>query len=373
MLTSNELFRDGLLRRQMSLAKFERDLQVQVMDLLDHTERDLRLELADRLESLVGKEFGRTTTSRLVVLQNAIKKIRQDAFDEAGVMWDGSMKDLAAAEAEYLDRHLKEISPVQIDTVLPDPVLLASIADTQPISGRILSDWLEGLQDADINRIMDAVRSGMAQGQSAQDIIRSIVGSSELDGADGALQFTRNALASLVQTSVSTIANEARQAFFEANSDVFEEEQWVATLDDATCEECGDLDGETFPIGEGDQPPIHFNCRCVRVPVISGGALGDRPANAATEDELDGLDKEDRRARIAELVGTVSATTRYSDWLGDQTDHFQDHVLGPTRAALFRDGGMKLDRFTNSRGDRYTIDQLRALEPSAFKRAGISK
>lgn len=373
MATSNELWRDGLLRRQMALAKFERNLQVQLMDLLDGTERDVRLELADRLEGLVEKAFGPTTNARLNVLANSIAKIREGAFDEGAALWEEALGHMGDAEIAYLDQHLRDVSPVHLDTVLPSAEQLAGIVASQPIAGRVLSEWMAGAKEMDTTRIMDSVRMGMVQGKTSQEIIRSVMGTSSVDGADGVLEMTRNGIASLVQTSVSTIANETRQAYFDANSDIFEMEQWVATLDDATCEECAALDGEEFPVGQGEQPPVHFNCRCVRVPVISGSALGSRPANAATEDELAGLNKEDRRARISELVGQVPASLKYPEWLSSQTDAFQDHVLGPTRGALFRDGGVQLSRFTNARGDRYTIDQLRAMEPSAFSRAGLNE
>lgn len=371
MPTSNEMWHDGLVRRQIAISKFERELQVQLMDLLDGTERDVRLELADRLEGLVEKAFGPTTNSRLDVLARSIAKIREGAFDEGAELWDEALGNLADSEIAYLDQHLKDVTPVELDTVLPSAEQLAGIVSSHPIAGRVLSEWIDGAKAMDTTRIMDAVKMGMVQGRGTQDIIRSVMGTNSLDGADGVLEMTRSGVASLVQTSISTIASETRQAYFDANSDVFDMERWVATLDDATCEECGALDGEEFPVGEGEQPPLHFNCRCVRVPSIDGKTLGDRPANAANEDELDGLSKDDRREKIKELVGQVPASTTYTDWLGRQTDAFQDHVLGPTRAALFRDGDLKLDRFTNPRGDRYTIDQLREREPAAFRRSGI--
>jgi SPP1 gp7 family putative phage head morphogenesis protein len=313
----------------------------------------------------------KTVDARLNVLANALKKLRDTAFEDANKVWDDSMVGLAQAEPEYLDQHLKKISPVQLDTVLPDPALLATIVSTQPMQGRVLSDWAAGIQEMDLQRIMDAVRIGMAQGETSDQIVRRVVGSRALDGADGVLQMTRNDIASVTQTAVSTFANEARQHYFDANDDIFSKEQWVATLDDATCIECGDLDGEVFDIGEGPQSPLHFNCRCVRVPVIDGGAIGSRPSNAAFADELDGLSKADRSARIKELVGSVPTTVKYSDWLASQTEAFQEHVLGPTRAALFRDGNLPLSKFVNTRGDRFNLEQLRALEPEAFRAAGI--
>ena len=45
-----------------------------------------------------------------------------------------------------------------------------------------------------------------------------------------------------------------------------EYKQWIATDDEKTCPECGELDGETVPLDEdfsiGDDPPAHPNCRC---------------------------------------------------------------------------------------------------------------
>lgn len=356
----------------MALSKFERGVTASVLDILDQTEKELRITLADRLDTLEGRDIaGKTVAARLNVLANAVGKIRASAFDDAGSVWDDSMSGLAAAEPAYLDQHLQKISPVQLDTVLPDPALLAAIVTTQPMQGRVLADWAQGIQQADLQRIMDTVRIGMVQGDTTDNIVRSVVGSRALDGTDGVLQMTRNDIASVTQTAVATVSNEARQAYYEANNDIFTQEQWVATLDDATCIECGDLDGEVFDIGDGDQPPLHFNCRCVRVPVIDGGSVGDRPANAAYADELDGLNATDRAARVSELVGTVPTTTTYSDWLTSQTAAFQDHVLGPSRGALFRDGGLSLSKFVNTSGDNLNLDQLRTLEPAAFSKAGL--
>lgn len=372
MATVNEQFRDILIRRQIALASFERSLTADVLDMLDRTEKDLRLTLADRLDAIEGKNIAlKTVDARLNVLANAIKKVRDEAFGTANDLWDSSMQELARSEPEYLDKHLQKISPVQLDMVLPDPTLLAGIVTSQPVQGRVLSEWAQGIQDMDLQRIMDAVRIGMTQGESTDSIVRRVVGSRALDGTDGVLQMTRNDIASLTQTAVSTVANEARQAYYSANDDVFSQEQWLATLDDATCLECGDLDGEVFGIGEGEQPPLHFNCRCVRVPYIDGGAIGERPSNAAFADELDGLSKADRAERVAQLVGRVPTTMNYKDWLASQTEAFQIHVLGPSRAALFSKGDLTLSKFVNSRGDRFNLDQLRTLEPEAFQKAGL--
>lgn len=365
------MFRDSLLRRQIGLSQLERGTQVELMKLLDDTERALRVELQDRLGGLAGKAFGPTTNSRLNVLTNSIRKIRESGFSEVADMWDSTLQQLAVDEAAFVDEAFKKAMPVTVDTVLPDDELLRSLADTLPVRGRVLSEWASTMAEGDVRRIMDNVRIGMVQGDDADSIVRRILGTKALDGADGVLQMARHDVASVTQTAISSIADAARGEYFEENSDVFDMEAFTATLDDTTCEECGSLDGRQYKINQGPRPPIHFNCRCVRVPVIGNKLIGNRPANAATEDLLSGLKAKDRAAKIAELVGPVPASTTYADWLRSQSTAFQDHVLGPSRSALFRDGGLPLDKFVAKGGRHLNLDQLRALEPSAFKTAGV--
>ena len=49
---------------------------------------------------------------------------------------------------------------------------------------------------------------------------------------------------------------------------------FVATLDDMTCEICGDMDGKVFPVNKAligkNCPPLHEYCRCTTVAYIKG-------------------------------------------------------------------------------------------------------
>lgn len=369
--STNELLHDALVRRQTYLASFSQGLSDDIVRLLDATEKDVRLALADRLATLEGRDFSNATHARLNTLANTIEKIRRDAFDGAAEMWDENMRALASAEADFLNSSFKDYAPVVLDTVLPTAELLSALVDTQPLQGRVLAEWAEKLAEADRVRIEGALRIGVAQGEATDDIIRRVIGTGALNGADGVTEITRRDVASITQTAISTIAGEARQAYYGANDDIIKEEVYAATLDSRTTPECQALDGQKFPIGVGPQPPIHWNCRSTRVPVIDGDAIGNRPATSATEDELEGLSRAERAERVAELTGQVPAATTYQEWLGRQSDSFVDDVLGPSRAALFRDGDLPLTRFVNRNGRTYTLDELRAREPDAFRRAGI--
>lgn len=141
-------------------------------------------------------------------------------------------------------------------------------------------------------------------------------------------------------------------------------------------------------------PPLHFGCRSLRVPVLDQEAVSRRPAKASTERGLlreyarrEGLEAPTRRVdlprghkgtfdqyarrRVRELTGQVDPGTTYQTWLQRQSAEFQDDVLGTTRARLFRQGGLKLDRFVNRAGDEIPLAELARRDADAFRAAGL--
>ena len=59
-------------------------------------------------------------------------------------------------------------------------------------------------------------------------------------------------------------------------------------------------------------------------------------------------------------------STTYQEWLKKQPQDVVDDVLGKTKARLFNEGGLTLDRFVDFKGDVYTLDELRKHETAAF-------
>jgi SPP1 gp7 family putative phage head morphogenesis protein len=358
--SANDDIHDALLRRQVYLDKYTQGAQRTIASILNDSEPDLRAVIERRLAGLVASDGGAAIDSEeaLARLARAVASVRGDAIDSSFDDLTADLQKLGPHEAQYMDDTFKKYSPVQLDTVMPASNVLASIVLAEPMQGKLMSQWAEKLKALDVERVMDTVRAGMAEGLTTDSIVRNVLGSGAVNGADGAIELTRANASAIAQTAISTVANEARAAYTEANSDIVGEEVWVATLDDATCIECGSLDGQTFKAGEGEQPPAHYNCRCVRVPTLDGELIGDRPATTATEDNLDGLSDEERAAKVIELTGQVPASLTYEEWLGRQSAEFQDEVLGANRAELFRSGDLELSQFIGRDGDLLTLDEL---------------
>jgi SPP1 gp7 family putative phage head morphogenesis protein len=175
---------------------------------------------------------------------------------------------------------------------------------------------------------------------------------------DGILQVDRHHAAVLVQTSVADVAAKARELVYGKNEDLVKSVQWVATLDARTCEECMGYDGQTFKVDDGPRPPAHANCRCTTVPVLKSWR------------EM-GVDLDEFEGARASLDGQVADTVTYGTWLKGQPMAVVREALGATRARLFMDGGLTVDRFTDRFGRSLTLAQLKVRNAKAFTAAGV--
>lgn len=309
-------------------------------------------------------------------------------------MWVQEMVNLAKAEPDFADGALKTVVPVVMETTLPPVSLLRSIVTSQPFQGKTLREWASSIARADLERIEGQIKIGLVQGEPSDAIARRVVGTVAQRGRNGVTEITRRNAAAITRTAVNAISNQARREFFKANSDVFQEELYVATLDSRTTPICRANDGKRFPIGQGPIPPLHFNCRSLRVAALDGEAIGSRPARSFTQRQLlreyarregirvpasrdalpyghKGAFDKFSQARVRELTGRVPSKVSYGEWLKRQTREFQDDVLGNTKARLFRRGGLDLDRFINRQGDELTLSQLARRERDAFIAAGL--
>ena len=69
--------------------------------------------------------------------------------------------------------------------------------------------------------------------------------------------------------------------------------------------------------------------------------------------------------------GTVPPSPNYDAFLRNADTAFQNNVLGPTRARLFRAGEFDVQGFVDNSGARLTLRDLYDTKPGAFQRLGI--
>lgn len=336
--------------------------------LLAKTDAELKVLIAERTDPLTTsrRKFGKTRTARLKAIQKAIREIQAPAFSEIRARIKAEMIEVGALEAVFAADAIQASLPVVVSLALPPSNVMRVIATSKPFDGKILRQWISQLQTRDVNRMMDQIRTGLVQGETTDSISRRI-----FNQQSGTRNTTKRDIEGITRTAINFMANEGAEELYIANKKIIPKVVYTATLDGRTTKQCIGLDGNVYLVGQGPIPPVHFNCRSRRVPVVNGKLLGSRPAVATTRQMLKGMSRSERRRTINSLTGQVPATQTYSTFLRGQPVAFQNDVLGKTSATLFRKGGLTVDKFTNPAGKPFTIAQLREQHPEAFIKAGL--
>lgn len=386
--TANEELLEALVRHQIHLLRYGSGLRNRVLALLDETEADIRRTIESKWPRVLSGTGG-AQEKRLRALLELITETRRLGFDAAYAEWRESLRELVVAEASFHKTSMQTVAPVVLDMVTPTPSMLRAIVSTQPLQGRVLRDWASNLRAADVRRIETHLRQGMIQSEPVPSIVR------RLTGMGGATQITRNEATSITRTAVNTYSQAARELLSSENEDLIQGERYVATLDDRTTTICASLDGKIYKVGKGPKPPLHWQCRSARVPVLDGSSLSTRPMKQSTERDLlrefaeregirapgsrDRLPRGTRgrfdafaRRRVRELTGVAPSDLSYSQFFSRQSAAFQNEVLGVTKGRLYRQGGLTLERFTDPRGRTYTLAELARRDADAFRAAGLN-
>lgn len=206
------------------------------------------------------------------------------------------------------------------------------------LPGVSLKNWIASLIGADILWIQSAVRRVYQYDNTASsvDYEEALFGRLRSKGGGrmgGPASRTITNARAVARTTVTATSNEARTTIHEAYPRLIVSELWVSIIDSVTSMICRDLDGQVFRLRTGPRPPLHINCRSLRVAVFGGEAFSS-----------------------ASDLG-VADTLSFSEWLVDQPDEVQNDILGEERAQMFRDGE-DLSEFVDITGMEYTLNEL---------------
>lgn len=279
--------------------------------------------------AVVGK-----SQKRVQALVDVVKRISEELSTDLLADLQSKVTDVVEYELEFQERSSRTRGLAH-----PSVKDLSREIGSTPTCGRLLSEWCDDVSYVLFRRTRDVVRSGVDDGFSEEAIVKSIVGTRSLKYRDGAVESVRRDVGGLAQTVVTRAAVTAKTSLYELNDEVFDREQWCSVVDGTTSSPCQARDGQVFKLGEGPRPPAHWRCRST----ILGLLRGFPPPTRET----------------------------YSKWVARQSAETQDEVLGTSQAKLFRQGGLKLDRFVDRTGQAYTVEQLRVRESAAFARAGL--
>lgn len=368
--TVNERILSAAIGHMVDMTRYSNGVAARMMALLNRVDGDLFARLTDALEQ-AGES---PSTERLEQLLGSVRSVNLQAYQTWERELTGELRQLADYEAGHQAAALQAALPEQVvATVSLARVNVEQVyaaAMSQPFRGRLLREWASGLEASRMARIRDAVRIGYVEGETISQMVRRIRGSRAEKYADGLIQIDRRDAEAVVRTAVSHIAAVVKDRHQEANGDIIKAVVWRSTLDGRTSSECRIRDGLQYSL-EGHQPIGH------RVPWLSGpGRLHWQCRSTSTAvvkswREL-GFDIDELPAGTrAAMDGQEPAQTTYGQWLKRQSAARQDDILGPTRGALLRRGGLGMEAFYNERGRMLSLEELRQRDARAFSRAGL--
>lgn len=371
MAAVNERLQDAAVSHAVDLQQFGNGLVARIIATLNRSDADLVARLQAALDGLPASA---ASVERIEALLASMRALNLQAYQQIERELTAELRALAEYEAGHQLALFEATIPPQVITrvgvaaVNVEQVFAAAVS--RPFQGRLLREWAADIGEARMVRIRDAVRMGFVQQESIGQIVQRVRGTRARAYKDGLLEIDRRGAEAVVRTAVSHVAGFTRDRFHEQNSDLVKAEAWTSTLDSRTSEGCRIRDGKQYtpvdhrPIGHkvpwlGGPGRLHWQCRSTSVPVLKswrdlGIDIDEVPASTR-----------------ASMDGQVPEDTTFAAWIKRQSAARQDQVLGATRGALMRRGGLDLDRFYNDKGRMLSLDEMRERDAAAFRRAGL--
>lgn len=356
MPTVNEQIFDVGVRHQIQLERYKTGLVMEISDLLSRADADL----VDKIASHKGDPSSWGQQRRRAVL-DSVRSANKETFKRLDKKLTAEMLDLAETEVKFSAAALRKYVPIDLDMTMPSRHLLEAAVKSRPFQGKILGDWIQELGETKYKRIRDAINIGLVEGETIDQMVKRIRGTRANGFKDGILEINRRNAQAVVRTAVTHTTTQSRELLYAENDDLIKGVEWLSTLDGRTTDICRARDGKVFKPGEGPRPPAHVNCRSTTVPITKswkelGVDLDEAPAGTR-----------------ASMDGQVPADMNYSDWLKRQPQSVVEDVLGKSKAKLFTDGQLPLDRFVDEGGKPLTLADLKNTEGQAWRQAFADK
>ena len=258
ILSLNNFDFDAESRHQHYLERYKTGEYNSLLPFLKRVEESLILQLSK------AKTF--KSQERINKLLATIQRDTQLLLEEYTGQLSLDLVELGKAEADFTVATLAQSQ--DLDFVTPSVTQITAAVKARPFNSVLLKDELKDFSTKQAKFIRNNVALGFAEGQTNQQIIKSVIGSSDLNFKDGSMQVTRNAASRMVRTAVQHTAAVAKSKVYADNDDLIDKYAWVSTLDSRTSPTCQARDGRVYVLGKGPLPPAHYNCRSTTIAVF---------------------------------------------------------------------------------------------------------
>lgn len=240
-LTTNEQLVDLFNERAIDLLRLEAGTRNKILKFLDELESELTVQITKI--SPTGTPDGVKQRKRLGELLKLVQETIRASYRDASTLMTKELREIIDQEYSWTAGAFNQSVGVQfVDGAITRGLLQTLVSDVL-IQGAASKDWwsrqAQGLSD----RFADEMRKGVAIGETNDQLIARVRGTS---AQRGLIDISKSSAERLVRTSVQAAANTGREAMYADNSDIIKALQWSATLDTRTSIYCITRDGHTY-------------------------------------------------------------------------------------------------------------------------------
>ncbi len=167
-----------------------------------------------------------------------------------GVEWSDDTLQRSVLRAEQL----LQASGIKIEAMLGPRPISPQLRDALTLN---VQNQIESLTASTKAKVTIALIEGVNAGEGGKAMAKRV---SEATGME------RSRAALIARTETMRAHNQVNQEQFKKYG--IAEVEWLAALDERTCDVCGAHHGKKYPINDHPEIPAHPNCRCILIPVV---------------------------------------------------------------------------------------------------------
>ena len=355
---ANDIIADAFTAHGFDLLRVDAGLRRDIRKLLTELEGELVAQLA-KIDP-TGPVRQTYRVQRLEKLLDQVRETIRASYRDASTALAGELRELAEIEGAFTVKAVNDATVESLFTGVITRAQAAALVAGVLVQGAPVSEWWERQAGDTLQRFTDAMRLGIAQGETNSQLIRRVRGGTQRgEAVAGIMDISRRNADSLVRAATQAVAGRARETVYAANADVLSAVVWTSTLDLRTSPQCQVRDGLRYtvidhqPIGHtvpwGPGPgSLHWGCRSTSRPETkSWRELGF---------DIDELPPSTRSS----MNGQVAADLTFEGWLSRQSVAAQNAALGAGRAELWRDGKISFRDLLDANGRELSLAELRA-------------
>lgn len=314
MTNPNQDLFDKLVTRRIFLDRYSERQARGVLKLL----RQVRDDTAAKLAKLRARGAAEVTVRGREQFLKEVDDLIASIYAKATAGMAKDFDALAKQQATWTANQLGAVGAgANVSTISTATALGAYKA--RPQNGKFTKDLIKLFDENQRGRIIEQLRISFVEGESLTTATRRLRNITNTNA-----RFAR----AFIRTTNSHIGSVVSDEVYKANADLVEQYEWLSILDGRTTPICRGRDGKRYDVGKGPMPPAHIGCRSTTTPILKDFP----PPQRETFDE----------------------------WIKRQDAERQNQILGPSRAALVREGA-SVRSFVDNTGRTLTLKQLGAM------------